>query len=712
VKYPPAPRTDLVDTLHGVLVPDPFRRLEDADDPETVAWVAAENDLCRRLLDSPERARVTARLRELHHVSRMSVPVVRGDRVFFTETDGTRGQAVLCLAREDGQAGGSHAFTPLVLVDPNLLDADATTAITVFEPDAAGERVAYGLSRNGSDLQQLLIHDVASGATLDDRLDWVKFASIAWHGEGFFYTRYPEPGTVPAGDEQYFCQVWHHRVGEPQSADRRVYHRPDAREVVFDVNVTSDERHLVIASYQGASDHAELHVMRLDGTGVSGEIRPLTTGFTSGWHFIDGREGRLYFRTDADAPFGRIVRFDLDDGRGEEGEARTVIAESRDTIVDAAVANGRLVVSVLRHASSRLTTWSLDGDNERVIALPEIGTINGLGAQWTNARSFAAFTSFTTPPAIMACDADLLVPIREGGRPFDPSRYVTEQVWYPSKDGTAISMFLVSRRADAGGPGGVDDTDAKGGEDASRNGRVLLTGYGGFNISLTPAFDPSDILWLEEGGTIAVANLRGGGEYGDAWHKAGMRERKQNVFDDFIAAAEWLTSNGRAARGSVAIEGGSNGGLLVGACLVQRPDLFGAAICRVPVADMLRYHLFTVGRFWIPEYGCADTAGDFPFLLRYSPYHNVVDGTAYPPTLVMTANTDDRVAPGMAKKFAARLQEAATGADSGPILLRVETRAGHGAGKPMQKQVEEQTDLHTFLSHYLTRTSVNEHTRR
>jgi len=273
-------------------------------------------------------------------------------------------------------------------------------------------------------------------------------------------------------------------------------------------------------------------------------------------------------------------------------------------------------------------------------------------------------------------------------------------------------MFLVSRRADAGGPGGVHDTDANGGEDASRNGRVLLTGYGGFNISLTPAFDPSDMLWLEEGGTIAVANLRGGGEYGDAWHKAGMRERKQNVFDDFIAAAEWLTSNGRAARGSVAIEGGSNGGLLVGACLVQRPDLFGAAICRVPVADMLRYHLFTVGRFWIPEYGCADAAGDFPFLLRYSPYHNVVDGTAYPPTLVMTADTDDRVAPGRAKKFAARLQEAATGADSGPILLRVETRAGHGAGKPMQKQVEEQTDLHTFLSHYLTRTSVNEHTRR
>jgi prolyl oligopeptidase len=709
--YPDAPRSDVIDILHGVPVPDPFRRLEDADDPETVAWVAAENELCRRLLDSPQRARVTTRLRELHHVSRMSVPAVRSDRIFFTETDGTRGQAVLCLARGDGQAVGSHAFEPSVLVDPNLLDADATTAITVFEPDPAGDRVAYGLSRNGSDVQQLLIHDVASGSTLDDRIDWVKFASIAWHGDGFFYTRYPQPGTVPAADEQYFCQVWYHRVGEPQSADRRVYHRPDAPEVVFDVKVTSDERHLVIASYQGASDHAEVHVMQLDRTVVSGEIRPLTTGFSSGWHFIDGRDGRLYFRTDASAPFGRIVRFDLNDGRGDEREARTVVAESRDTIVDAAVANGRLLVSVLRHASSRLSTWSLDGDDERAIALPEIGTVNGLGAQWTNTRSFATFTSFTTPPMIMACGGDLLEPIHEGGRPFDPTQYVTDQVWYPSKDGTAISMFLVSRRADIGGPAGMHDADANRSEGA-RNGRVLLTGYGGFNISLTPAFDPSDMLWLEDGGTIAVANLRGGGEYGDAWHKAGMRERKQNVFDDFIAAARWLTSNGRAAPGGVAIEGGSNGGLLVGACLVQQPDLFGAAICRVPVADMLRYHLFTVGRFWIPEYGSADAADDFPFLLRYSPYHNVVDGTAYPPTLVTTADTDDRVAPGMAKKFAARLQEAMTGANGGPILLRVETRAGHGAGKSMQKQVEEQADLHTFLSHYLTRTSANEHTRR
>jgi prolyl oligopeptidase len=749
MKYPDAPRADVIDNLHGVAVPDPFRRLESADDPETVAWVAAQNELCRSLLDSPLRARLTARLRELHHVSRMSVPAVRGERIFFTENDGTRGQALLYSSGGLGLGTGGST----VLVDPNLLDPGGTTAITVFEPDDSGDRVVYGLSRHGSDAQELLIHDVAAGTPLADRLEWVKFASIAWWGDGFFYTRYPQPGTVPAGDEQYFCQVWHHRVGDPQASDQRVYHRPDAREVVFDVKVTSDAQHLVIGSYQGASDHAEIHVVRLDETvrlppsplGGFGETRKadttdtraLVTGFSSGWHFVDGRDGRLYFRTDADAPFGRIVRFDLDEGRPEglhdttsaTPEARVVVPESHDTIVDAAVANGRLLVSSLRHASSRLTTWSLDGGDERAIALPGIGTISGLGARWTDARSFATFTSFTMPPAIMACHGDALAPIRQSALPFDPAQYVTEQVWYRSKDGTPISMFLVSKREYDGRPKGLhydgterdgrrdgphDDGTVRDGrpEEARRRQACLLTGYGGFNISLTPAFDPSDVLWLDEGGTIAVANLRGGGEYGDAWHRAGMRERKQNVFDDFIAAAEWLESSGRAGRGGVAIEGGSNGGLLVGACLVQRPDLFGAAICRVPVADMLRYHLFTVGRFWIPEYGCADADGDFPFLLRYSPYHNVIDGTAYPPTLVMTADTDDRVAPGMAKKFAARLQEATAGTAGGPILLRVETRAGHGAGKPVEKQIDEQADLHAFLFHYLTRTSVNEHTRR
>jgi prolyl oligopeptidase len=698
MNYPTAPRTDLIDILHGVAVPDPFRRLESADDPATAAWVAEENALTRGLLDSPLRDGLAARLRELHRVPRMSVPSVRGNRIFYTENDGTRAQAVLYAgtgswglgAQSANPAAVGQGLETRVLVDPNGLSDDGTTAITVFEPDNAGDRVVYGLSRHGSDVQELLMHDVASGTALADRLEWVKFASIAWHGDGFFYTRYPQPGTVPADQEQYFCQVWYHRVGEAQASDRLVYHRPDAPEVVFEVNVTSDDRHLVIGSYQGASDHAEIHVVRLkpDTTETeASEAQPLVTGFDAGWHFIDGRDETLYFRSDAGAPFGRIVRFDL---REAGSDAHVVVPESTDTIVDATVAGGRLLVSSLRSASSRLTSWSLDGADERAIALPAIGTINGLGARWTDARSFATFTSFTTPAAIMVCAADALVPIRQTALPFDPQEYVTEQVWYPSKDGTPISMFLVSKRGNNGSPA------------------CLLTGYGGFNVSLTPSFAPSDFLWLDTGGVLAMANLRGGGEYGDAWHRAGMREQKQRVFDDFVAGAEWLQSTGRAARGRVAIEGASNGGLLVGACLVQRPDLFGAVVCRVPVADMLRYHLFTVGRFWIPEYGCADQAADFPFLLRYSPCHNVIDGTAYPPTLVMTADTDDRVAPGMAKKFAARLQEATAGTAGGPIVLRVETRAGHGAGKPIEKQVDEQADLYAFLFRYVTGTSASE----
>jgi prolyl oligopeptidase len=361
-----------------------------------------------------------------------------------------------------------------------------------------------------------------------------------------------------------------------------------------------------------------------------------------------------------------------------------------------------VLVSSLRNASSRLESWTLDGTAPREIVLPGIGSVVGVGAGWRDRCAFVTFTSFTTPPTVMECDmnAGRVRPIETVVLPFDPAAYTTEQAWYRSKDGTPISMFLVARLKPR--------ASAMGGSSAGlqASGSVLLTGYGGFNISMTPAFDPSDFLWLDAGGTVAVANLRGGGEYGEAWHRAGMRERKQTVFDDFIAGAEWLVSSGRAATGRVAIEGGSNGGLLVGAAMVQRPELFGAVVCRVPVADMLRYHLFTVGRFWIPEYGCADNAVDFAYLQQYSPYHHVTDGVTYPPTLVMTADTDDRVAPGMAKKFAARLQEAAS--ERHPILLRVDTRAGHGAGKPIGKQIEEQADIYAFLFDYVTRTPQSE----
>jgi prolyl oligopeptidase len=700
--YPVPPRRDLIETLHGIDVADPFRSLEDPGDPDTIAWVAAQNALTRRLLDGPDRDALIDRLRRLHQYRRASVPQVRGRRLFFTENDGTRNQAVLYVS-ETGPGPTAHART---LVDPNVLDAAGTTAITGFEPDDEGTRVVYALSRGGSDAQDLAVRDVASGIDAADRIRWAKFASIAWAGDGFFYTRFPDPDAVAPDQAQYFCQVWFHRLGEAQDVDRLVYDRPDAPDVVFDVDVTSDGRHLVVTSRRGASDDAEVHVLPLRArpsaasTTESGhdappfsraDMRTVVTGFSSGWHFIDGADGRLYFLTDAGAPLGRIVRIDL---AGDAGAVHVVVAEGEEKIAEAAVAGGWLIVSSLRNASSRLRRFDLDGANPRDIALPGIGSIAGIAGRWRDAACAVTFTSFTTPPQILACDLDAcrLSAIDRSGLPIDPSAYAIEQVWCRSKDGTAVSLFVIEKTARPPGPA-----------------PFLLTGYGGFNVSLTPAFDPSDFLWLDAGGAVAVANLRGGGEYGDAWHRAGMRDLKQNVFDDFIAAAEWLRASGRADR--VAIEGASNGGLLVGAVMVQRPELFDAVICRVPVADMLRYHRFTVGRFWIPEYGCADEAGDLPFLLRYSPYHNVRDDAAYPPTLVMTADTDDRVAPGMAKKFAARLQETASSPDA-PVLLRVETSAGHGAGKPITKQIDEQADIYAFLFHYLTRTSAREQQRR
>lgn len=662
-------------------VPDPFRTLEDAAAPGTVRWVEAENLLTRQTLDGALRDGLVDRLRQLHRYPRSSAPEVRGQRLFFTHNDGSANQSALCVIDDTSAVGRVAVGKRRTLVDPNRLNADGTTAITAFVPDAEGRRVVYALSQDGSDEQTLHVVDVETGATLAGEIHWVKFASIAWHGEGFFYTRFPPDR------QQYCCQVWFHRLGQSQAVDRLVYDRPDAPTIVFDVDVTSDDGHLVITSRPGASDKAEVHVLSLSGDPVPdhasrGALRPLVTGFTDGWHFVGGSNGRLFFRTDADAPKGRIVRLDLHD---RLPAPHVVVAESGDTVVDAAIAGGRLIVHTLHNASSRLEQRDLDGGNCRDITLPGIGTVVGIGAEGKNERAYVTFTSFTTPPRILQLatteftDCSSVSPVSSV---VEGSTYVTDQVWYSSKDGTPISMFLVRKmdRAPAPGP-------------------VLLTGYGGFNISLTPSFDPSDALWLDAGGTIAVAHLRGGGEYGDLWHQAGMRERKQHVFDDFIAAAEWLYASGVAAPGQIAIEGGSNGGLLVGAVMVQRPELFGAVICRVPVADMLRYHRFTVGRFWIPEYGCADNPDEFAWLLRYSPYHNVRDGVRYPPTLVMTADTDDRVDPGMAKKFAARLQEAGGG---GPILLRVEARAGHGAGKPVAKQIDEQADMYAFLFRYVS----------
>jgi prolyl oligopeptidase len=662
-----------VDDYHGTKVSDPYRWLEDADTPESQKWVAAENALTRSYLDAlPGREALKKRLTELYDYPRTSVPQVAGGRYFYTRNPGLKNQAILYV-----QQGASGA--PRVLLDPNTLSADGTVALTAVSPSTDGALLGYGLSRSGSDRQEIMVRDVATGKDLADTLRWVKFTNIAWRkdGSGFYYTRFPEPGSVPASDENYFGKVYYHKLGDPQARDRLVYEDPAHKDAVPGAAATRDGRYVIIDSELGASDKSEISIIDLGASDVT--PRPLFRGYTEAYNFVESVNGRLYFYTDKGAPRGRIVCVDY--GAGER-ETREVVPESTDRLSGYIIANGRLVLTRLHNASEQVSLYALDGTHEADLPLPSLGSVVGMSGEPDQPDLFLNFMSFVDPGTVYRYDfraRRLTEFYPRAAAAVRPDDYEIKQVWYPSKDGTKISMFLVSRK----------------GLKLDGKRPVFLTGYGGFNVSMTPYFRPSVFVWLDRGGVLAEPNLRGGGEYGEEWHQAGMLEKKQNVFDDFIAAAEWLIANHYTAASRLAIEGGSNGGLLVSACEVQRPDLFGAVICRVPVADMLRYDKLTVGRFWIPEYGTADDPTQFAFLYKYSPLHNVKDGVAYPATLITTADHDDRVAPGLAKKFAARMQ-AATGGVA-PILIRIETKAGHGGGKPTSKRIEEEADVWSFL---------------
>lgn len=672
--YPVSRKSDVVDEYHGTQVADPYRWLEDPDSPDTIAWVEAENQLTRSMVDGPARDALIKRLTRLYDFPRTSVPTRRGRRYFFTHNTGLQDQPVLYVQN-------SPDAPRRVLIDPNTLSSGGPVALTALAIDDAGTLAAYGLSTSGSDRQEIFVRNVETGADLSDRLLWVKFASIAWvkDATGFFYTRFPEPGTVPAGDEHYFNKVYYHRLGDDQSLDRLIFEKPGERETVFGVEISDDDRWLVITAFQGSSDRSEVYV--IDRRAQDSTPVPIVTGFSAAYAFIESDGDRLLFRTDSRAPRGRIVSIDPQDPHHPAAE---LVAETGDKLSSAAVIHRTIVAVYLHHASDVLRMFTLSGAPAGDVPLPSIGSLTGISGRPEDSEMFFGFTSFVHPPINYRFDfpSGQLSRFGERSANLNSDEYETTQIWYPSKDGTRVSMFLVGR------------------QELPKDGNrpVLLTGYGGFNISLTPGFDPSNFVLLEKGGILAVPNLRGGGEYGEAWHEAGMFERKQNVFDDFIAAAEWLVASGYSNPKRIAIEGGSNGGLLTAAVMVQRPDLFGAVVCRVPVADMLRYHRFTVGRFWISEYGSADDASQFPFLHKYSPLHNVVDGTSYPPILITTADTDDRVSPGMAKKFAARLQAAG---HSAPVLIRVETKAGHGAGKPLSKTIEEDADIFAFVLDHL-----------
>ena len=678
--YPQARRGDQVDDYHGTRVADPYRWLEDVDSAETRAWIEAENALTFRFLAAiPERDAIRRRLTALWDYPRFGTPFKKCGQYFFFKNDGLQNQAVLYRQV-------SRDAEPTVLLDPNLLSPDGTVALSTLALSEDARWLAYATAASGSDWNDIHLREVVTGADGPDRLRWVKFSEITWTHDhaGFFYSRYPAPADDnPLLALNRYHRLYYHRLGTSQAEDRLVFERPDQPDWGISARVTEDGRYLVLTLWLGTDRRNRVYYLdlvdplhpELGGTPVR-----LLDEFDASYGFVANEEDRFYFRTDLDAPRGRLVAIEL--GRPERAGWREVIPQAPDVLESVALVHGSFVATYLEDAHSRLRLFERDGAPAGEIALPTLGSAAGLSVESArDTELFFSFTSYLAPTTIYRHDfvTGHTEVFKAPQLEFDPGPYITEQVFYPGKDGTRIPMVLTHRR----------DLELDG------SNPTYLTGYGGFDISLTPAFSPSVLVWLELGGVFAVANLRGGGEYGEDWHAAGMHERKQTVFDDFLAAAEWLIARGYTTPPRLAIGGGSNGGLLVGAAMTQRPDLFGAVLPAVGVLDMLRFHRFTIGWAWVTEYGSADDPEQFPYIYAYSPLHRLRPGTAYPATLATTADHDDRVVPGHSFKFIAALQAAQTG--SQPVLIRIETKAGHGAGKPTTKLIEEAADRWAFL---------------
>lgn len=672
--YPPSPKGNQVDQYHGVSIADPYRWLEDPDSPETKAWVEAQNKLTFGFLAQiPERNSIRQRLTELWNYEKYGIPFKEGDRYFFFKNDGLQNQNVLYTLK-------SLTDQPTVLLDPNSLSADGTVALSGLAVSQDGRRLAYGLSTSGSDWQDWKVRDVATGEDLPDVIRWVKFSSASWtkDGAGFFYSRYDEPTEKTRLEAvNYFQKLYYHRLGTPQSEDVLVYQRPDQKEWGFSGEVTEDGHYLIVSVWLG-TDTRNL-IFYKDLTTPTAPVVELINTFEAEYNFIDNEGTRFWFQTDLNAPRSRVIEIDI--AKGDRTNWREILPESAETLQGVSVLNHQLVASYLKDAQTQIRIFDLQGQPVRTVELPGIGSAGGFDGDRTDTETFYSFTSFTTPSTIYRYDMTTgqSTVFRQPQVDFNPDDYETKQVFYRSKDGTQVPMFIVHKK----------------GLKLDGSNRTLLYSYGGFGVSLTPHFSPSRLVWLEMGGVYAMPNLRGGGEYGEDWHQAGVKQKKQNVFDDFIAAAEWLIDNKYTSPRKLAIAGGSNGGLLVGACMTQRPDLFGAALPDVGVLDMLRFHKFTIGWAWTSEYGSPDNAADFKALYAYSPLHNLQPNTDYPATLITTADHDDRVVPAHSFKFAAALQAAHTGSD--PVLIRIETKAGHGAGKPTAKQIEENADKWAFL---------------
>ncbi|MEC4896111.1 MAG: prolyl oligopeptidase family serine peptidase [Oscillatoria sp. PMC 1051.18] len=673
--YPNTQKVEQVDNYHGIEVKDPYRWLENPDSEETKAWVEAQNQVTFGYLSKISvREKIQQRVTQLWNYEKFGIPFKEGDRYFYFKNDGLQNQSVLyTLSDLDSE--------PRVLLDPNNLSSDGTVALSGLAVSDDGNLMAYGLSASGSDWQEWQVLDVATGENLEDKLKWIKFSGASWtkDGQGFFYSRYDEPKQeTKLEDVNYYQKLYYHKLGTSQAEDILVYDRPDEKEWGFSGNVSEDGKYLIISVWRG-TDPKNL-VFYQDLENPEAEVIELISEFEANYDFVDNDGTIFWFRTDLDAPRGRLIAIDINNPVKENWQE--IIPQSNDTLESVGLLNNQFVVDYLKDARSSIKIFALNGEFVREVELPGIGSAGGFDGKREDTETFYIFTSFTTPSTIYRYDlvSGESTIFRQPTVDFNPESYETRQVFYHSKDGTRVPMFITYKK----------------GLILDGNNPTLLYGYGGFNISLTPNFSVSRIVWMEMGGVYAVPNLRGGGEYGEEWHQAGMKLNKQNVFDDFIAAAEWLIENRYTSTRKLAISGGSNGGLLVGACLTQRPDLFTAALPAVGVMDMLRFHKFTIGWAWCSEYGNAEeNEEEFQAIYAYSPLHNLQPGTAYPATMITTADHDDRVVPAHSFKFAAALQASHVGEK--PVLIRIETKAGHGAGKPTTKMIEETADLFAFL---------------
>lgn len=670
VTYPDTKKGDQNDDYHGTSIADPFRWLENDTAQDVAAWVQAQNKTTFGYLEQiPFRKQIQDRITELINYPRLSSPFRAGDYYFFYKNDGLQNQAVIYVQK--GLTG-----KPEVFIDPNKLSAEGTVAISLMGISGDDKYVAYSRSEAGSDWQEIHVMEIATKRELPDVLKWVKFSGAAWKDNGFYYSRYPEPakGTELSGDNR-FHSVYYHRLGDDQSKDQLV-HRDDKNPNMYhSASVTEDEKYLILYAQPGTDGFATYYKDLSKG----GPFIELFKGYANKTSIVHNIGDRMLALTDIGAPKYKLIAVDLKNPA--QSNWKDIIPESNDLLQGVSTGGGFLFANYLKNATDRYFRYNYDGSGKQEIQLPGLGSAGGFGGKEDEDVLFYTFNSFVYPATIFKYDIKTgkSEPFFESELKFNPEDYVEKQVFYTSKDGTQVSMFVVHRK------------------DLKLNGSnpTYLYGYGGFNVNMTPGFSASRLVLLENGGVYAMPNLRGGGEYGEEWHRAGMLLNKQNVFDDFIAAGEYLIKEGYTNKDKLAISGGSNGGLLVGACMTQRPDLFAVAFPAVGVMDMLRYHKFTVGKGWIPEYGSSDEPEHFANLIKYSPLHNLKPGVSYPATMVTTADHDDRVVPAHSFKFAAQLQQSHQG--DNPVLIRIETNAGHGAGKPISKVIEEQADIWSFF---------------